>query len=115
MILFKLWPRQWRLPSWTDVREWFRRPIRVVEIDERPKVLKPRRLYVTRHAEGPAFGFLLCPCGCRETVHLRFMGERRPRWSLESRAGRATVFPSVWRQSGCRSHFFIRVGRIDWC
>src|SRR3546814_14107485 len=27
------------------------------------------------------------------------MGERRPRWSLGSLSGRATVFPSIWRQA----------------
>src|SRR3546814_8310214 len=42
---------------------------------------------------------MLCPCGCGETIHLRFMGERRPRWSLGSLSGRATVFPSIWRQA----------------
>src|SRR3546814_15777652 len=27
------------------------------------------------------------------------MGERRPGWSLGSLSGRATVFPSIWRQA----------------
>ena len=93
--------RRWRaaLPK-LEFRKWFRRPVRVVEAAERPKTLQPRRLYVTWHADGPAFGFMLCRCGCGETIHLRFMGNRRPRWRLESPSGRATVFPfrlaAVW-------------------
>ncbi|MGO9953726.1 MAG: DUF6527 family protein, partial [Dissulfurispiraceae bacterium] len=23
--------------------------------------------------------------------------------------------PSVWRKTGCRSHFFIIKGRVKWC
>ena len=29
--------------------------------------------------------------------------------------GSVSLMPSVWRQKGCRSHFFLRHGRIDWC
>jgi len=112
----KAWARRWwAVRPKLEVRKWFRRSIWIVEAAERPQTLRPHRLYVTRHAHGPAFGFMLCPCGCGETIQLRFMGDRRPRWSLESPSGRPTVFPSVWRQSGCRSHFFVRHGHIDWC
>lgn len=112
----KTWARRlWAARPRIELQTWFQRPILVIDVGERPQALKPRRLYVTFHAYGPAFGFMLCPCGCGETIHLRFMGDRRPRWSLETHAGRATIFPSVWRQSGCRSHFFVRHGHIDWC
>ncbi|MFN4175538.1 DUF6527 family protein [Phenylobacterium sp.] len=98
------------------LRDRLRPDIRVHMVTERPTQLRPHRLYVTRQADGPAFGFLLCPCGCGETLHLRFFGERRPRWQVRHDArGRASVTPSVWRQAGCRSHFILTSGRVRWC
>lgn len=74
------------------------------------------RLYVTSSAQGPAFGFLRCPCGCGETLHLRFFGARRPRWDLQvGDRHAATLTPSIWRQTGCRSHFVLARGKIRWC
>ncbi|WP_425373246.1 DUF6527 family protein, partial [Klebsiella pneumoniae] len=29
--------------------------------------------------------------------------------------GRPTLYPSIWRTTGCRSHFWVRIGRIHWC
>lgn len=90
--------------------------VTVVTCDEPPERLKARRVYVTEGADGPAFGFMRCPCGCGETLHLRFFGDRRPRWSVDSdRQGRASLHPSVWRQTGCKSHFVLKHGRIRWC
>ncbi|MER8408153.1 DUF6527 family protein [Mesorhizobium sp. M1307] len=57
-----------------------------------------------------------CPCGCGEPIELMVLKEAKPRWDVridESR--RPTLHPSVWRQKGCRSHFWIRQGRIHWC
>ncbi|WP_422181457.1 DUF6527 family protein [Caulobacter sp.] len=59
---------------------------------------------------------MLCPCGCREILHLRFLQRRRPRWDLSVNGqGRASLHPSVWRRTGCQSHFILRDGQILWC
>ncbi|WP_363201475.1 DUF6527 family protein [Phenylobacterium sp.] len=59
---------------------------------------------------------MLCPCGCRETLHVRFLPNRRPRWDLVVGADRtATLHPSVWRQVGCGSHFILTKGNVRWC
>ncbi|MDM9644782.1 DUF6527 family protein [Rhizobium sp. S163] len=34
---------------------------------------------------------------------------------MSPQADRPTLHPSVWRNSGCRSHFWVRRGRIAWC
>lgn len=93
------------------------RPTIVTElVADRPRHPRKNRLYVTQQAGQPAFGAMACPCGCGETLNLRFFGARRPRWSVSwDHRRRPTVRPSVWRQSGCRSHFFLTAGRIDWC
>ncbi|WP_338341959.1 DUF6527 family protein [Shinella sp. WSC3-e] len=40
----------------------------------------------------------------------------KPRWDIAVDAkGRPTLRPSVWRNTGCKSHFWLRSGRIVWC
>ncbi|MGO7611084.1 DUF6527 family protein [Rhizobium ruizarguesonis] len=42
--------------------------------------------------------------------------EALPRWDVAlDEAGKPTLHPSVWRKSGCRSHFWMKRGRIHWC
>jgi hypothetical protein len=42
--------------------------------------------------------------------------EAKPRWNVDlDNRGRVSLHPSVWRQTGCRSHFWLRSGRIEWC
>jgi len=97
---------------WGDVQP----TIRVAVSEERTSRLKRRRLHVMERNGAPAFGQMLCPCGCSETLNLRFFGPRRPRWSVAwDPRGRPTVRPSIWRQSGCRSHFHLTRGRVEWC
>lgn len=106
--------------GWTrwrrDMRDRWRPPIAVVSSMERPDRLRPHRLYVTSQQGQPAFGFMICPCGCREILHLRFFGPRSPRWSVATDAdGRPSVIPSIWRKTGCESHFYLTRGRVHWC
>ncbi|WP_236000503.1 DUF6527 family protein [Bradyrhizobium uaiense] len=57
-----------------------------------------------------------CPCGCRQTIELLLIREAKPRWDLSvDPAGRPSLRPSVWVQTGCRSHFWLRRGRVEWC
>src|SRR5512135_2058149 len=91
-------------------REFYRywsSPISVVEVPERPMRIRRKRLYVTVRGGTPGFGFMSCPCGCGETLHLRFFGDRKPKWRLARLTGKATVLPSIWRTTGCRSHFVL--------
>lgn len=88
----------------------------VLYVNDRPIDCRPGRLYVTGRVSSPEHGFMACPCGCGDRLTLRFVGERSPRWSLlRDWRGRATVRPSIWRSSGCQSHFFLTRGKIHWC
>ena len=52
-----------------------------------------------------------------KSIHnkLSLSEKRRPRWSVTVDAlGRPTVTPSVHVLNGCRCHFWIRRGAIDW-
>lgn len=81
-----------------------------------PAVLLPGRLYLVGERPVPWCAMLRCPCGCRETLHLDLLPDARPRWNVRVRPdGRASLTPSVHRTRGCRSHFFLKDGRVDWC
>lgn len=87
-----------------------------------------RPVFVIELPEAPARGILYCigggalwsaafkcPCGCDALIQLSLLAEERPHWSLDLTGNSATVHPSVWRRSGCCSHFHIRGGSVVWC
>ena len=58
---------------------------------------------------------LLCPCRCGSRVILNLVPPSRPLWRIRCHGdGSVTASPSVWRNTGCYSHFWIRRGKILW-
>ncbi|WP_404550722.1 DUF6527 family protein [Bradyrhizobium niftali] len=56
-----------------------------------------------------------CPCTCGEVISLPLQTSHSPHWKVTvSEAGRPTLYPSVWRNKGCMSHFWIEDGRVSW-
>lgn len=88
---------------------------RVVHSDEEPDELEPMLVYAIGEGAHLWHVALLCPCGCDAKIQLNALADASPRWTLIEREGLPTIRPSVWRKVGCRSHFFIRDGRVDWC
>lgn len=87
----------------------------VVRTDELPENLKENRLYVLNQNTPWAVAFV-CPCGCKDVIHLSLLESDSPRWEFTSLSWRKpTLYPSIWRTRGCNSHFFLRNGRIYWC
>ena len=89
--------------------------LRSVAVDELPDSVAQRRLYLIGNGV-PRSAALLCPCGCGEVIQLSLLPDDSPSWTVSfDRDGLPTLSPSVWRTKGCRSHFFLRHGRIVWC
>ena len=59
----------------------------------------------------------LCPCGCNDVIHLNLLEHGdRPSWKITDYPDHlADLSPSVWRKVGCKSHFFLKDGRVQWC
>lgn len=55
---------------------------------------------------------LACPCGCADEIVVNLDRRAGPAWRLYGNGQNLSVFPSVWRESGCCSHFIIWRGRI---
>ena len=85
-------------------------------VNEFPSKLKSHRIYLAGENGHLWAAAMLCPCGCNETIELNLLPQVRPRWTVHQHDdGTATLMPSVWRQKGCQSHFFLRHGQIEWC
>lgn len=77
--------------------------------------LKTRTLYLIG-GPTPWSAALLCPCGCGDVIQLSLLTDDSPSWRLQWESGkRPSLQPSVWRTTGCHSHFFFTHGRIVWC
>lgn len=86
------------------------------EGDEPPLDLKRGQLVVACEDDELWAAAFICPCGCGERIELALLPEVKPHWKLKSDSPKApTLHPSVWRKMGCKSHFWVRQGKVQWC
>ena len=105
--------RWWR-EIWAQLGPY--RGLRIIEGDSLPSKLPMRDLVLARDDGEDWCVGMRCPCGCGHVIELLVVAEAKPRWDLSVDAkGRPTLTPSVWLKTGCRSHFWIRGGRVHWC
>lgn len=91
------------------------RKVLVVEGDTPPSNLPIRNVVLAQeNGDDWAVGFR-CPCGCGKKLELPLIEEAKPNWKLTiDQKGKPTLHPSVWLKAGCKSHFWLRSGRIIW-
>lgn len=53
-----------------------------------------------------------CPCGCGDQLTINLDYRSGPAWRFVERHGEVTLYPSVWRESGCKSHFVVCQNQI---
>lgn len=58
---------------------------------------------------------MACPDGCGETLVINLDSRADKAWRFDMRGEGLTLFPSVWREGGCGSHFIVWRGHILWC
>ncbi|TGT91272.1 MULTISPECIES: DUF6527 family protein [unclassified Mesorhizobium] len=75
---------------------------------------KPGDVVVDRRGVERAL-VMACPDGCGDVLTINLDGRSGKAWRLDRRHGNLTVYPSVWRDSGCRAHFIVWRGQILWC
>jgi hypothetical protein len=93
-----------------------RRKLRVVERDSLPARLPFRDLVLARDDGEEWCVGLRCPCGCGERLEMMVLKGVKPRWDVTVDVmGFVSLHPSVWLRAGCRSHFWIRGGKVIWC
>lgn len=107
------------------LRDWFeRQPIPPVTFPDIRTVEKPpsneqvegNALYFVAPVNIPKWALFRCPCGCNSVITLSLQQAHRPHWTLRtSKNNRPILYPSVWRDVGCMSHFWVQDGRVYWC
>lgn len=61
----------------------------------------------------PRWLIMKCPCGCNDIIPINLDERSGPAWEFyDEPTNGLSVFPSVWRDTGCKSHFIIWYGRI---
>ena len=61
----------------------------------------------------PRWLLLKCPCGCNDEIPVNLDWRAGNAWRIYGGVDeQLTLFPSVWRDTDCRSHFIIRNGKI---
>lgn len=108
----------WGIGLWNRI---FRRPktyqVIYIEDDEHlPRRLSSRMVYILGVQGNEWLAEMVCPCGCGEIVFLNLLQDELPNWQWRVNAnGVVTLSPSIQRKVGCKSHFFVREGTIQWC
>lgn len=107
-----------RLPVWLlRVLEWIlpTRTLTILQGDTLPEKFPRRDILLLRDGGEDWCVGLRCPCGCGQRIELPLIQEADPRWKLRVETdGTPTLSPSVWLQDGCRSHFYVRCGKVQW-
>ncbi|MDZ4055990.1 MAG: DUF6527 family protein [Polynucleobacter sp.] len=92
------------------------RQLRIIPGDSLPKSLPWRDLVLARDGDEEWCVGMRCPCRCGSVLEVMVLPAANPRWDVTVDAkGHPSLSPSVWLKKGCRSHFWVRQGRIHWC
>jgi hypothetical protein len=78
----------------------------------------PRRhvLYILKDDYKYWLAVMICPCGCNCIIQLNLLPNSNPSWAVDKGINnKISVYPSIFRNRGCKSHFLLKKGRIIWC
>lgn len=95
-------------------RNLFRKKYNFTFSDDIPVEFEDHTIYIIDKNHAWAMSFK-CPCGCASHVHLNLLHNANPKWTYKIVNSKLTVFPSIDRIRGCKSHFWIRKSKIYWC
>jgi hypothetical protein len=62
----------------------------------------------------PRMLVFVCPDGCGDIVPVNLDGRADKAWRYYCRNGRSSLYPSVWRDEGCKAHFVLWNDVIRW-
>ncbi|MES2523230.1 MAG: DUF6527 family protein [Gemmatimonadota bacterium] len=56
-----------------------------------------------------------CPCACGDVIVINLDPAVADAWRMRVEDEQLTLLPSVWRTTGCRSHFIVWRNGVWWC
>lgn len=58
---------------------------------------------------------MVCPDDCGENITINLDRRTGKAWRKYETGEKLTIYPSVWRDTGCCAHFIVWKDRIIWC
>lgn len=84
-------------------------------LDELPDKVCHKTIYIIGEIKRPWLIAFNCPCGCKDVVQLNLLKEAEPCWRFKiDMKKKISISPSIWKTTGCKSHFFVRNSKINW-
>ena len=78
-------------------------------------VVRPGDISLIIRGEIARWMIMNCPDGCGEILAINLDRRTGKAWYVTLHRGKLSIIPSIWLDSGCRSHFIIWNSRIWWC
>jgi Family of unknown function (DUF6527) len=89
---------------------------RTVYVEELPDIVEIEKIYILGEGQYLWSAAMKCPCNCKNVLQMSLHQDGTPRWNLTIHDnGTVSLYPSIWRKVGCKSHFFFKEGKIQWC
>lgn len=115
---------QWLIETWNSLWD-FKSQTVDVKVDEKkfivenaedvPASIFDNTIFIIQDGNEPELLAFKCPCGCNENILLNLLKDAKPQWKFKiNKKGTIDIKPSIWRKIGCKSHFFIKNGIIEW-
>jgi hypothetical protein len=79
------------------------------------ELLRDAHDVVLVHRGQPRWLIISCPDSCGEELPINLDRRAGPAWRLYFKDSEMSLFPSLWRDSGCGSHFITWDNSIIWC
>jgi hypothetical protein len=93
----------------------FRYKVEIIADNPNPDLLKDDIVYVVGKDPYVKWAYLKCPSKCGDIIMLSLIKANRPSWVIkQDKIGRPTISPSIRKLDGCKSHFWIKKGKLIW-
>jgi len=94
-----------------------KRELILIDVLEQPNYdeVKDGEVYFIGKTEWKWLVLFRCPCGCSDFIHLSLLNKSKASWAMVNKEQSFSIYPSINKISGCKSHFFIVDSNIKWC
>ncbi len=83
-------------------------------VQDIPNNIEPVIIYIIKDGMVADTLVFKCPCGCGNVIHLNLLNDTSPCWRYKIQKKKISISPSVRALKGCKSHFWITNGNVDW-
>ncbi len=88
---------------------------RIEYVEDLPNLISNNSIFIVQDGNEPDLLVFKCPCGCDANIMLNLLKDASPRWNYEIFEEKyINISPSIWKKSGCKSHFFVVRSNIKW-